>query len=112
MRSSRIQQAFQPLRSPSLHRLKTVFSSSTSPTRSSSSSTSPLSASSSAISDLSGTSRFSFRTVLFLRRNPSMVQMEMEEERRSFGDELQLLEPRPNVPAVTGGIFEVLDGRA
>jgi hypothetical protein len=35
----------------------------------------------------------------------------MEEERRSFGVELAMLEPRPQVGVVAGGIFEVLDGR-
>jgi hypothetical protein len=61
-----------------------------------------------------------------LRRKPSSIEFEMEEERRSFGVELEMLEPRPvhaigspvslnevrDVSALpVPGIFEVLDGR-
>jgi hypothetical protein len=49
---------------------------------------------------------------LLLRRKPSSLDIEMEEERRSFGDQMGLLEPRPETQGcVAGGIFEVLDGR-
>ncbi|OCK85944.1 hypothetical protein K432DRAFT_202480 [Lepidopterella palustris CBS 459.81] len=115
MRSSRFQ-SFQPLRTPSLRRLKTAFSSgptSASPLSSTSSAssirtTSPLTRTSSPDSSYSPSS---LRVLLLLRRKPSTLDIEMEEERRSFGVELAMLEPRPQVGVAAGGIFEVLDGR-
>ena len=53
--------------------------------------------------------RDSLRTLILLRRQPSSVDLEIEEEKRSFGAELNMLEPRPEEPVV-GGIFEVLNG--
>lgn len=53
-----------------------------------------------------------------LRRKPSVADLEMEEERRSFSIELGLLEPRPVVEGlgapgvVFGGIEDVLEGRS
>ena len=113
MHTSRFQ-SFSPLRTPSLHRLKTAFSpssTSNSPLSSSSSTdtTSPLTRTSSPDSHYSSSS--SLRALLLLRRKPSSLDIEMEEERRSFGAELAMLEPRPQVGVVAGGIFEVLDGR-
>ncbi|OCL06442.1 hypothetical protein AOQ84DRAFT_223808 [Glonium stellatum] len=112
MRTSRFQ-SFSPLRTPSLRRLKTAFSpSSTSNSSLSSTSstgtTSPLTRTSSPDSRHSSSS---LRALLLLRRKPSSLDIEMEEERRSFGVELAMLEPRPQVGIVAGGIFEVLDGR-
>lgn len=57
--------------------------------------------------------------MLSLRRQPSVLEFEMEEEKHLFGHELELLEPRPAVgfggPMGCGthvvGIFEVLDGK-
>ena len=112
MHTSRFQ-PFSPLRTPSLHRLKTAFSpssTSNSPlSPSSTGTTSPLTRTSSPDSHYSSSS--SLRALLLLRRKPSSLDIEMEEERRSFGAELAMLEPRPQVGVVAGGIFEVLDGR-
>lgn len=47
---------------------------------------------------------------LGIRRQPSLIDVEMEEERRAFPAELEMLEPRPE-GVVVGGIFEVLSGR-
>jgi len=50
--------------------------------------------------------------LLMLRRKPSMLDMEMEEEKHLFSHELDLLEPRPSVEGrVEVSIFEVLEGR-
>ncbi|EON61426.1 hypothetical protein W97_00641 [Coniosporium apollinis CBS 100218] len=131
MRTSRLQSAFQPTRTPSLRRLRTVFSSSsttyttttTSPTMSyTTSSTLSLSRTASPSSDIlppssahSGFSTHSaarLRSILQLRRKQSARDLELEEEKRSFGSELALFEPRPvGGEAGVGGIFEVLDGR-
>lgn len=54
-----------------------------------------------------------FRPLLLqlgVRRQPSLIDVEMEEERRAFPAELEMLEPRP-AGVVVGGIFEVLNGR-
>ncbi|KAK3079541.1 hypothetical protein LTS18_004597 [Coniosporium uncinatum] len=53
--------------------------------------------------------------MLLLRRKPSLMEIEIEDERRTFGQEMAVLEPRP-LPVVeyggaVGGIFEVLDGK-
>ena len=41
-----------------------------------------------------------------------MVEVEQEEERNIFADELvSLVEPRPHVGSSLGGIQEVLEGR-
>ncbi|KAF2496015.1 hypothetical protein BU16DRAFT_560864 [Lophium mytilinum] len=111
---------FQPLRTPSLRRLRTAFSpprgprSASSSTASSTRTTSPLTRTSSPDSHFSAASSTtsSLRALLLLRRKPSSLDLEMEEERRSFGVELGMLEPRPSGEARgMGGIFEVLDGR-
>lgn len=57
--------------------------------------------------------------MLSIRRKPSMVEFEMEEEKHLFSHELELLEPRPAMgfAGASGsevhvvGIFEVLDGK-
>ncbi|KAJ9668566.1 hypothetical protein H2201_001208 [Coniosporium apollinis] len=133
MRTSRLQSAFQPTRTPSLRRLRTVFSTSstthssyttttTSPTMSyTTSSTLSLSRTASPSSDIlppssahSGFSTHSaarLRSILQLRRKQSTRDLELEEEKRSFGSELALFEPRPvGGEAGVGGIFEVLEG--
>jgi hypothetical protein len=58
--------------------------------------------------------------MLSLRRKPSVLEFEMEEEKHLFGHELELLEPRPSFfggrrsgseGGHVVGIFEVLDGK-
>jgi hypothetical protein len=53
--------------------------------------------------------------MLSLRRKPSVLEFEMEEEAHLFGTELEVLEPRPRSgrmgEAHVVGIFEVLDGK-
>jgi hypothetical protein len=47
-----------------------------------------------------------------VRRKPSVLDLEMEEERHLFSHELEMLEPRPSVSGhVEMGIFQVLDGK-
>jgi hypothetical protein len=52
-----------------------------------------------------------------VRRKPSVLEFEMEEERHLFGQELDVLEPRPSMvrggsgEGCVVGIFEVLDGK-
>lgn len=105
-----------PSRTPStsLRRLRTAFS----PTRSSRSispsstgTTSPLARgrTGSPDSHRSSSSINSIRNLLALRHKPSVLDLEMEEEKHLFGQELDLLEPRPSLGEV--GIFEVLDGK-
>ena len=52
--------------------------------------------------------------MLAIRRKPSVLEFEMEEEKHLFEHELGVLEPRPmfgeNEVHVVG-IFEVLDGK-
>ncbi|KAF2472108.1 uncharacterized protein BDR25DRAFT_221279 [Lindgomyces ingoldianus] len=116
-------QSFSVVRTPStsLRRLKTAFSPtrlstrsprSTSPS-SSTGTTSPLTRTSSPDSHRSASSTHSIRQLLMLRRKPSVLDIEMEEERCLFSHELDLLEPRPRSGSerVEIGIFEVLDGR-
>ncbi|KAF2002855.1 hypothetical protein P154DRAFT_124448 [Amniculicola lignicola CBS 123094] len=116
-------QSFTPLRttSTSLHRLRTAFSPSrsfrsTSPS-SSTGTTSPLTRTSSPDSQRSAGSMNSIRHALMLRRKPSVLDLEMEEERHLFGEELGVqrgvLEPRPTESEGSRvvGIFEVLEGR-
>ncbi|KAJ4296779.1 hypothetical protein N0V90_006827 [Kalmusia sp. IMI 367209] len=101
--------------SGSLRRLRTAFS----PTRSSRSispsstgTTSPLTRTSSPDSHRSSGSINSIRNLLMLRRKPSVLDLEMEEEKHLFSHELDLLEPRPSLEGkVEVGIFEVLEGR-
>jgi hypothetical protein len=113
-------QSFTPLRSStgtSLRRLRTAFSPSRSISSSSSisisSANSPLTRNSSPHSYTSATS---IREMLSLRRKPSVLEFEMEEERHLFSSELELLEPRPSMgrggsEGHVAGIFEVLDGK-
>jgi hypothetical protein len=57
--------------------------------------------------------------MLSLRRKPSVLEFEMEEEQHLFSHELDLLEPRPAMgfggrsggETHVVGIFEVLDGK-
>ena len=101
----------------SLRRLRTAFS----PTRSnrsvspsSTATTSPLTRASSPDSHRSSASINSIRNLLMLRRKPSVLDIELEEERHLFGHELEMLEPRPSLGGLGGvevGIFEVLEGR-
>jgi hypothetical protein len=102
-------QSFTPMR-----RLRTAFSPSRSTRSVSTSSTStfsPLTRNSSPHSYVS--SRASIREMLSLRRQPSVLEFEMQEERHLFGPELALLEPRPSIGCEghVVGIFEVLDGK-
>ncbi|KAF2018764.1 hypothetical protein BU24DRAFT_104726 [Aaosphaeria arxii CBS 175.79] len=110
-------QSFTPLRTGthSLRRLKTAFS----PTRSarsispssSTGTTSPLTRTASPHSHRSVSSNGSIRELLMLRRKPSVLDAEMEEEKHLFSNELEMLEPRPIVTGhVEVGIFEVLGG--
>jgi hypothetical protein len=48
-----------------------------------------------------------------VRRRPSTLEFEMQMERRAFGSEMAVLEPRPVGAEFAGcvGIFEVLDGK-
>jgi UDP-2,3-diacylglucosamine pyrophosphatase LpxH len=43
---------------------------------------------------------------------PSVTDLHLQEEQRSHGQELNLLEPRPQSMFVMGGIFDVLEGKA
>ncbi|EMD61477.1 hypothetical protein GGP41_004085 [Bipolaris sorokiniana] len=119
-------QSFTPLRSTtgSLRRLKTAFS----PTRgvsmrsaspssilTSSSMTSPLTRNSSPHSQRSS-SGSSLRELLAVRRKPSVLEFELEEEKHLFEQGLDVLEPRPSAgrgssEVLVVGIFEVLDGK-
>ncbi|KAJ4353385.1 uncharacterized protein N0V89_005114 [Didymosphaeria variabile] len=112
-----------PSRTPStsLRRLRTAFS----PTRSSRSispsstgTTSPLARgrdrTGSPDSHRSSGSMNSIRDILMLRHKPSVLDLEMEEEKHLFSHELDVLEPRPSMGECKGagvGIFEVLDGK-
>ncbi|KAF2706780.1 hypothetical protein K504DRAFT_447672 [Pleomassaria siparia CBS 279.74] len=118
-RSNRFSASFSPMRTPgSLRRLRTAFSPvrsgrSVSPS-SSMGTTSPLTRTSSPHSHRS-TSSFgshSIRELLRLRRKPSVLDAEMEEEKHLFSHELEMLEPRPSLNGqVEMGIFQVLDGK-
>jgi len=49
-----------------------------------------------------------------LRRKPSVIEFEIEEERQLFRQELGVLEPRPSLgdsEVCVVGIFEVLSGK-
>lgn len=57
--------------------------------------------------------------MLAIRQRPSLLEDEMENEKLLFGNELEILEPRPSIgfgalnsPELhVVGIFEVLDGK-
>ncbi|KAH7388722.1 hypothetical protein BKA66DRAFT_440397 [Pyrenochaeta sp. MPI-SDFR-AT-0127] len=122
-------QSFTPLRSTtgSLRRLKTAFSpvrsqrSASPSSMTTTSTTSPLTRNSSPHSyRSSGTySAGSIRQLLAVRRKPSVIEFQMEEERHLFEHELDVLEPRPSLgfggcgptEVHVVGIFEVLDGK-
>ncbi|KAF2869718.1 hypothetical protein BDV95DRAFT_596045 [Massariosphaeria phaeospora] len=110
-------QSFTPLRTgTSLRRLRTAFSPSRSPRSispsSSTGTTSPLTRTSSPDSHRSFSSSHSIRQLLALRRKPSVLDVEREEERHLFSHELEMLEPRPSIGSgVEVGIFEVLNGK-
>lgn len=47
-----------------------------------------------------------------IRRSPSSIELEQEEERLTCGDELLgLIEPRPTAPSAVGSFEDVLFGR-
>jgi hypothetical protein len=79
--------------------------------------TSPLTRNSSPHSYRS--SAASIRHMLSIRRKPSVLEFEMEEEKHLFGREMEMLEPRPAMgfggrsgsEVHVVGIFEVLDGK-
>ncbi|KAI8936278.1 hypothetical protein NX059_006700 [Plenodomus lindquistii] len=117
-------QSFTPLRTTtgSLRRLRTAFS----PPRSSMRSASPSSlASTSTTSPLTlsrnssphsyrSASGSSIRQLLAVRRKPSVIEFEMEEERHLFAAEIGVLEPRPSVGEEGWGVVgieEVLRGK-
>ena len=105
----RLRTAFSPQRH---HRMSSSSSRSLSPS-SSIDTISPLTRTSSPDShrSVSGSSTHSIRELLILRRKPSMLDVEIEEERRSFGNSVVgVLEPRPEMGGPVG-IFEVLDGK-
>jgi hypothetical protein len=137
-RTNRFSTSFAPLRTPSqtMRSLKTAFS----PTRSSRSqsttsysstiSTSPLTHQSPSSyspdsyrpsggsysrnsSPQSSRSAHSLAEILAVRRRPSTLEFEMQMERRAWGSEMAVLEPRPVGAEFAGcvGIFEVLDGK-
>lgn len=105
---------FQLDRSNSLRKLRTAFSRNSSPSSSAQSSPEMGGRAWSPASDYSTTSAqsntSSIREILALRRRPSGVEIELEEEAREHPDEVGLLEPRPEAPPTTRGLFEVLDG--
>jgi hypothetical protein len=78
--------------------------------------TSPLTRNSSPHSQRSS-SGSSLLELLAVRRKPSVLEFEMEEERHLFEQELDVLEPRPSSGRGSSdvvhvvGIFEVLDGK-
>ncbi|KAF2638034.1 hypothetical protein P280DRAFT_482456 [Massarina eburnea CBS 473.64] len=127
-RQNRFASPFTPIRTPSqsLRRLRTAFSPSRSArsvsTSSSTGTTSPLTFSRTSSPDShrsSGSmgSMGSIRDILKLRRKPSIMDIELEEERHLFGQEVECLEPRLSLGdrnrGVEVGIFEVLEnGRA
>ncbi|KAL6706495.1 hypothetical protein ACN47E_005434 [Coniothyrium glycines] len=118
-------QSFTPLRSTtgSLRRLRTAFSPNRNSLRSASPSsvlttstiTSPLTRNSSPHSSRSSNGSSSIRQLLAVRRKPSVLEFEIEEEKHLFGHgQLDVLEPRPDMYASevhVVGIFEVLDGK-
>jgi hypothetical protein len=104
---------FQLHRSASLRKLRTAFSRNSTPSSSTNSSPEMNQRAWSPASDCSNSSTHSntsIREILALRRRPSGVELDLEEEARSFPDEVGLLEPRPEAPPTTRGLFEVLDG--
>lgn len=115
-RTNRFSQSLTPLRTGSLRRLRTAFSPvrggrSISPSLSAGT-TSPLTRNSSPDSHRSTSSSGSIRALLMLRRKPSVLDIELEEEQHLFSQELEMLEPRPRSQGmVEVGIFEVLDGK-
>ncbi|TID21769.1 hypothetical protein E2P81_ATG05037 [Venturia nashicola] len=52
------------------------------------------------------------RALLVRHHKPSVTDLRLQEEKRTFGPELRMLEPRPQNGMVMGGIFEVLEGSA
>ncbi|PVH98784.1 hypothetical protein DM02DRAFT_657022 [Periconia macrospinosa] len=135
-RQNRFSTPFTPMRSPSqsLRRLRTAFSPSRNPSNPTARSASPDSTSSTSSSSMSPltyssmsprtsspadshrSTASSIRDILRLRRQPSVLEVELEEERHLFGSEIDTcLEPRLSFGernrGVEVGIFEVLDGR-
>lgn len=112
--------AFSPLASPSSN-YSTISEMSTSPLSACSSVTSPGRRSTSStrlshfghfanLSTISLNLRQNVRNLI--KRSPSQVELEQEEERLQCGDELLgLIEPRPEAAGYVGGFEEVLFGR-
>ncbi|RDI85766.1 hypothetical protein Vi05172_g4443 [Venturia inaequalis] len=64
-------------------------------------------------SDSSACSASSRLKALLMRHHkPSIIDLRLQEEKRTCGPELRMLEPRPQNAMVMGGIFEVLEGSA
>ncbi|OAK98896.1 hypothetical protein IQ06DRAFT_24904 [Phaeosphaeriaceae sp. SRC1lsM3a] len=109
----------RPNRFQSFTPLRTLRTALTPTSRRSLSSSSTFSASSTSSTPLTRTSspHSSIREMLSLRRKPSVLEGEMEEEKHLFSTELEVLEPRPAIyggfseGAHVVGIFEVLDGK-
>ena len=60
----------------------------------------------------SSNSLASIRSKFAIRRSPSQIELEQEEERLVCGDELLgLVEPRPSAPCAAGSFEDVLFGR-
>lgn len=104
--------------STSIRRVKAAFSPMDSPIASYSDVASRASSRAQSPSRFSTASNFSslslgLRAVRsMIRRKPSTVELELEEERRSCADQLMtLVEPRPISPAHLNGIEEVIFGR-
>lgn len=54
----------------------------------------------------------SIRSKFAIRRSPSQIEIEQEEERLTCGDELlAVIEPRPSAPSAVGSFEDVLFGR-
>ncbi|KAF2748097.1 hypothetical protein M011DRAFT_458006 [Sporormia fimetaria CBS 119925] len=123
-------QSFTPLRhtSTSLRRLKTAFSPVRSRSTSASSATSSVSVSTTSPLTLrtsspadsqrsaNSSSAGSIPQLLMVRRKPSVLDLQVQEERDVFGHELDMLEPRPwtgagGMGGVEVGIFQVLEGK-
>lgn len=63
-------------------------------------------------SSFSSNSLNSLRSKFAIRRSPSQIELEQEEERLMCGDELlDIIEPRPVAPSAVGSFEDVLFGR-
>lgn len=63
-------------------------------------------------SSFSSNSLHSLKAKFAIRRSPSQIELEQEEERLTCGDELlDIVEPRPSAPCAVGSFEDVLFGR-